>query len=255
VWKSRGASANPKARLMKANPNNRLLALALAALALCLSAIQRTEAATWTTNIPLLTARYGHTATLLPNGKVLVAGGYGTNFNYVSSAELYDQATGKSTVTGTPGAPRGFHTATLLLNGKVLVTGGCNSTDGFLSSAELYDPGTGTWTPTGAMATGREYHTATLLPNGMVLIVGGENGHVVGQSSLDTVELYDPGIGKWTAAGRLQFARYQHTATMLTNGQVLIAGGYGNLGFPTTAELYDPVSGTWTNTGALLSSS
>ena len=89
------------------------------------------------------TARDAHTATLLPNGKVLVAGGYNSTSGYLSSAELYDPASGTWTATGSLSTARGYHTATLLPNGKVLVAGGYNSTSGYLSSAELYDPATG----------------------------------------------------------------------------------------------------------------
>src|SRR5204863_449474 len=111
----------------------------------------------------LNTGRYWHTATSLPNGKVLVAGGY-DGVNYLSSAELYDPASGTWTATGGLGTARFVHTATLLPNGKVLVAGGLDSS-GILASAELYDPASGTWTATGDLGTTREDHTATLLPN------------------------------------------------------------------------------------------
>jgi hypothetical protein len=118
------------------NRHNRL-ALVLAALALSLSVIQQAQAAAWTTNAPMITARYGHTVTLLPNGKLLAVGGYSTNFAYIASAELYDPATGTWAVTGTPALIRGQHTAALLPSGKVLVAGGIGASGGFLSSAEL----------------------------------------------------------------------------------------------------------------------
>ena len=117
----------------------------------------------WVTTGSLVTGRGHHTATLLPNGNVLVAGGQGNGLIWLSSAELYDPATGMWTATGSLGAARGNHTATLLPNGKVLVAGGFNGS--YLSSAELYDPGTGLWTPTGSLGTARGYHTATLLPS------------------------------------------------------------------------------------------
>src|SRR5947207_7671693 len=99
----------------------------------------------------LATARYGHTATLLSNGKVLVAGGGGSDFKPIASAELYDRATGASTATGSLATARSFHTATLLPNGKVLVAGGSDSNFNAMASAELYDPASGTWTTTGSL--------------------------------------------------------------------------------------------------------
>jgi len=118
----------------------------------------------------LATARYFHTATLLPNGKVLVAGG-AIGYTPLASAELYDPATGTWTATESLHTARFFHTATLLPNGKVLVAGGAGN--GYLASAELYDPATETWTATGSLHTARDLHTATLLPNGKVLVAGG----------------------------------------------------------------------------------
>src|SRR5947207_2587048 len=121
----------------------------------------------------LNTARYFHTATLLPNGKVLVAGGY--NNSYLTSAELYDPASGSWSATGSLTTARYAHTATLLPNGKVLVAGGYNNS-GYLTSAELYDPASGSWSATGSLNTARYFHTAALLPNGKVLVAGGYNG-------------------------------------------------------------------------------
>jgi hypothetical protein len=128
----------------------------------------------WTATGPLNTPRYRHTATLLPNGQVLVAGGRDISGDYVSSAELYDPASGTWSATGSLANARYFHTATLLPNGKVLVAGGFSSTGGYLASAELYDPATETWTATGNLGTGRYLHTATLLPNGQVLVAAEE---------------------------------------------------------------------------------
>jgi hypothetical protein len=192
------------------------------------------------------TARYEHTATLLPNGKVLVAGGNGVMIA-LASAELYDPASGTWTTTGPLNAARYYHTATLLPNGKVLVAGGSSDT-GALASAELYDPASGTWTNTGSLNTARELHTATLLPSGKVLVAGGEN--IYGYP-IASAELYDPVSGMWTNTGSLSTAREYHTATLLPNGQVLVAGGGGNSGILTNAELYNPATGTWTTTGSL----
>jgi large repetitive protein len=226
--------------------NNNILALAvgLAALALNLSVIPEAKAASWVTTGPLTVARSGHTATLLPNGKVLVAGGY--NGSYLSTTELYDPATGTWTATGAMNTAHEFHTATLLPNGKVLVAGGYNGgyKDLPLSSAELYDPASGTWTTIGSMHNSRGHHTATLLPSGKVLVAAGQGGI----ADVPYAELYDPASGTWTATGALVTGHSSHTATLLANGKVLVAGGYNN----STAELYDPASGTWAATGSLI---
>jgi len=193
------------------------------------------------------TARYQHTATVLQDGKVLVAGGEGAT-GALASAELYDPATGIWTATGSLNAVREQATATLLPNGKVLVAGGVNNNNIVLASAELYDPATGTWTPTtGNLTTARFLHTATLLSNGKVLVAGGSNGTVFLQSA----ELYDPASESWTATGNLGTVRVQHTATLLSNlsnGKVLVAGGRTGTGPLASAELYDPATGMWTPT-------
>src|SRR6266550_4267395 len=197
---------------------------------------------TWTVTGSLNTARYLHTATLLPNGMVLVAGGLDSNLNALDSAELYDPASGSWTVTGSLNTARYYHTATLLPNGMVLVAGGENA----LPSAELYDPASGTWTVAGNLNSGRTAHTATLLPNGMVLVAGGFDSNSIAFAS---AELYDPASGTWTATGNLNNARAFHTATLLPNGIVLVAGGHDGPTFTpsdilSSAELYDPASGT-----------
>src|ERR1700730_2608225 len=133
----------------------------------------------------LNTGRDLHTATLLPNGKVLVAGGDNSS-GYLASAELYDPVSGTWTATGSLNTARYDHTATLLPNGKVLVVGGFGSSSA-LAGAELYDPASGTWTATGNLVAARYFHTATLLPNGMVLVAGGYNG-----SAVASAELYNP---------------------------------------------------------------
>jgi hypothetical protein len=180
----------------------------------------------------LNTGRNSHTTTLLPNGKVLVAGGKNAG-NYFSSAELYDPASGTWTPTGALGIPRDAHTATLLPNGKVLVAGGENAT-GVLPSAEVYDPASGTWSATGLLNTKRQNFTATLLLNGKVLAAGGFGGF-----PLSDAELYDPANGIWTATGSLIAGRINHTASLLPNGKVLVAAGENMDTTLPTAEVYD----------------
>jgi hypothetical protein len=144
-------------------------------------------------------ARVSHTATILPNGEVLVAGGVSNGNSCAASAELYNPSTSQWTTTGSMTKTRGNHTATLLPNSKVLVAGGLCSGGAFYpdNSAELYDPSTGSWKTTGSMKVARVNTAATLLTNGQVLITGGNGTSSGGRSS----ELYDPQVlGKPRAA-------------------------------------------------------
>jgi hypothetical protein len=193
----------------------------------------------------LNTARWFHTATLLNNELVLVAGGLGSSGGILASAELYNPATGTFTPTGSLSTARWFHTATLLNNGLVLIAGGEGSS-GILASAELYNPATGTLTSTGSLNTARTLHTATLLNNGMVLIAGG-----AGSIYLASAELYNPATGTFTPTGSLNTARTLHTATLLNNGMLLVACGISSSGYLASAELYNPATGTFTPTGSL----
>src|SRR5437016_288317 len=153
---------------------------------------------TWTVTGSLNTARESHTAALLSNGMVLVAGGYDSMTHVLASAELYDPVSGSWTFTGNLNTARTVKNATLLTNGSVLVAGGTTNS-GFLASAELYDPVSGSWTLTGNLNDGRSANTATLLPNGMVVVAGGDDSIVLPPTA--SVELYDPESGTWTFTG------------------------------------------------------
>ncbi|MEO6058818.1 MAG: kelch repeat-containing protein, partial [Candidatus Limnocylindria bacterium] len=167
-----------------------------------------------------------------------------------ASSTPVEQRPASWTATGNMDGIRDGHTATLLPDGKVLVTGGSMGYSGeLLASAELYDPGSGTWTATGSMAEARSGQTATLLPDGKVLVAGGFSGGDSG-STLASAELYDPGSGFWSATGNMIEGHSGHTATLLPDGKVLVAGSYVNSGDPlASVELYDPGSGSWTATG------
>jgi N-acetylneuraminic acid mutarotase len=216
------------------------------------------DGGSWTPTGNMIEGRYGGTATLLPDGKVLVAGGIDGSGGLTTSAELYDPTTGSWTATASMIEARSG-TATLLLNGKVLVAGGGNyrgtlasSNSVSLASAELYDPDSGSWTPTGNMVEARYGNTATLLPDGKVLVAGGSDSS---GGPLASAELYDPGSGSWTTAGSMVEARNGHTATLLLDGTVLVAGGYPcsdcSADPLASAELYDPSTGLWTATGSM----
>ena len=205
------------------------------------------ETGTWSSAGTLAHAREFHTATLLPNGRVLISGGLTTGRRVIASVELYEPATGTWSPAGAMVTARCGHTATLLKTGKVLVAGGGNCEGGSIANSELYDPATGTWSATSPMNRGRVSHTATLLNNGKVLVAAG-------YSHTHTAELYDPATGTWSTTGSLAAYRDSHTATLLPNGKVLVAGGNIGTGISTStasAELYDPATGSWSTTGSL----
>ena len=207
----------------------------------------------WIATRAMLGPRWGHTATLLPDGQVLVAGSYINSGDPLATAELYEPGSGRWTSARSMKSGRGGHTATLLRDGRVLVVGG-GAEDTQLeggprsATAELYDPQTGRWTATGDMIEARTAFTATLLPDGRVLVAGGDG-------TFNAAEVYDPVTGGWTATGSMAEGRIGHTATLLSDGTVLVTGGCAcsdpSAGESATAELYDPRSGEWIPTGSM----
>jgi len=195
---------------------------------------------------PMLEPRSGHSATLLPDGKVLIAGGMRRNQDFYKSAELYDPATGKFQPTGEMHERRVGQVAVLLRSGKVLIAGGWVGQGG-TDSAELYDPATGKFTLTAKMTIRRGRPSATLLTNGDVLIAGGEERD---NESLASAEIFHASTLTFHATGPMHHARISHTATLLGDGRVLITGGYGD-SVESGAELYDPKSGAFTETGSM----
>ncbi len=190
----------------------------------------------------LALARYNHTATALPDGKVLVAGGYGFA-GVLGSAELYDPSTGRFSPTGSMVRPRNAPSATWVGSAKVLISGGM-AVSGEYASAELYDPGSGTFAETGSMVDPHAWHVATLLADGRVLITGGvdlqDSVQVPGVAYPVTAraDLYDPSLGTFVSPGRMAAARIGHTATLLPDGRVLVTGGVGVEGFLSSAETF-----------------
>jgi hypothetical protein len=190
-----------------------------------------------------------HTATLLSDGSVLVAGG-SDGSDMLAAAELYDPTSGSWTAAGSMKVARYGHTATLLLDGTVLVTGGIDNAGRILATTEIFDPGAETWRTVGRLATARSGHTATLLPDGLILVAGGSSsyGHA---TPLRSAELFDAESGSWTPARQMSDARFAATATLLPNGKVLLAGGALSASVYADEELYDPRSGSWSATGSM----
>ena len=198
---------------------------------------------TWSPTGQMAGARYAHTATRLPDGRVLVAGGYDATGIAVKTAEIYDAGLASWTPTGSMTTARGFHAATRLTNEAVLVAGGVNASQPFaqgfpgLSDAEVYDVAAGTWTVTGSMTSARFGFTVTRVSAGKALAAGGEDADI---SVLQSSETYDLVSGVWSVAADMGSPRTTHTATRLANGKVLVAGGFFIGGGGIDTELYTP---------------
>lgn len=193
---------------------------------------------------PMAQARVGHTATLLGNGTVLIAGG--ENGSSVTDAEIFDPATKAFLPAGTM-AQRADHTASLLPDGRVLLIGGHDGT-GPLASTEWYDPSTGVFTSGPALQKARTSHTATVLADGRVLVAGGD--------AEGTAEIYNPLDGTFTALpAQMSGPRFFASAVLLASGKVLVAGGVGTDGVTplNSAELFDPAAGSFAPAGAAMS--
>ena len=172
----------------------------------------------------MLVPRVEHSATLLRDGRVLLAGGLTSPGQFFTgAAEIYDPATDVFVATGSMASARGFHSAVLLADGRVLIAGGLGNASAVSPlNTEVFDPATGRFSPGGDLASARDSFSAIALTDGRVLVVGGEDltGAAVSQS-----EIFDPVAGRWTAGPALSNAALGATVTLLTNGKVLIFGG------------------------------
>ncbi|WP_177142528.1 kelch repeat-containing protein [Variovorax sp. YR216] len=194
----------------------------------------------WTPTGSMSVARGNHTATLLPNGRVLVVGGVSGAAGRV--AELYDPATGQWTPAGS--LSNAHQGGVLLPNGKVLAYGGESAV------SELYDPLTDTWSLSGSMSVRDLPAFAVLLPTGKVLSAGGLSYDTL--AFLSTANLYDPLAGQWTSTDPMSTARLGNTATLLPSGNVLVVGGItGDYSYLSTVEIYDSVTGHWLSANPL----
>lgn len=199
---------------------------------------------------PMTTARSGHTATRLRDGRVLIAGGMVRNRAFLNTAELYDPATRRFTPAGRMASARVGHAAALLPDGRVLLAGGWDTYLSTTASAEVYDPRTNRFTalPNG-MSARRARASLTKLKDGRLLLAGGAEGD---HAPLRLVELFDPKTMTFRVTGALSGARMAHTATLLRDGRVLVAGGRDDHDrVLASVEMYDPKRGVFVAAGSL----
>jgi hypothetical protein len=196
------------------------------------------------------TARAYHTATLLPDGTILVAGGQNAPTTPLASATVYSPTLGVFTDVGPMSLPRSNHTATLMTNGRVLVAGGFTNSvsTGPTNVAEIYYPNTKIFVPTAPMITARANHTATLMPDGTVIVLGGQS---TSGTSLSAAEVYSSTAVAWSSLAAMPTALAYHTATLLQDGRLLVIGGSGALGASAGVYAYTPATNSWATLASL----
>ena len=193
--------------------------------------------------------RASHTATGLPDGRVLVLGGFVDNGSS-RGAEAYDAGSARFSPLPPMVTTRHSHTATLLEGGKVLIVGGYAEEGRVLATAEIFDPLTNSFTSTGALGSARAGHVAVRLDDGTVLVVGGVGP---GWNFLASAEIYNPMTERFSPAGTMSVARESHVLTRLQGGRVLIIGGHvgrrADITIHSSAEVYDPARRTFSRVG------
>jgi hypothetical protein len=194
-------------------------------------------------------SRAAHTATAVPDGRVLIAGGF-VEKGAATGAEVYEPDAGRFSPLPPMITTRHSHTATLLADGRVLIAGGYGERTTTLANAEVFDPATSSFAPTGSLLAARADHIAVLLENGKVLIAGGLGP---GWEFLKGAELYDPATGRFSPTGSMTVPRESHAAVRLLDGRVLIAGGHrgrrADITLHPSAEIYNPATGAFTRVG------
>jgi hypothetical protein len=200
----------------------------------------------WTPTGSMRYARELHSGTKLPSGQVLMAGGFSNNA-ILATAELYNPASGLFSAAKSMRSSRFGHTATLLAGGKVFVTGGRTTNDVSLSATEFYEPASGGWTAGPVLKQDRFRHTGTVLNDGRILYTGGYSSSK--GNTLATAEVYDPTTNAFTLlTSTMSDTRMDHTATLMSNGKVLIVGGWSSVKGKTvaSADVFDPATNTFT---------
>ncbi len=188
----------------------------------------------------LAQGRWGHTATLLEDGRVLVVGGQETPSRKLNTVEIFDPVAETWSAAASMAQKRSSgHRATLLTDGRVLVTG--EADDG---AAEIYDPSVDQWSSTSAMGQARTWASSTLLTDGRVLVAGGLDATKAGREELNTVEVFDPATGEWTETTSMEEVHAGHSAVVLQDGKVMLVGKY-------KVELFDQATATWSSTGPM----
>ena len=239
--------------------------------------IYDTENGSWVNGQSLPNPRFGHTANLIGRESVLIAGGEDGE-NPTASTVVYNANTDTWTSSLDMLQPRTKHASSILTDGRVIVVGGINSS-GTLSSAEIYDPVLQHWTSSGESLLPRIGHSVTALKNGMILVVGGKipieksnqnslllcensneappsagvtKGYRCKDGAAALTEIYDPTNNSWKESSSLLAPRWGHTATLLEDGRVLVAGGTNNYSSVVESEIFDPNTETWVSAGEML---